>query len=74
MLFLGFSGFLLNILYAQSVDAIANLFPIPGAFDAVGSTELKDAGKAGLVTVQGKISAVLGTVLVCESLCTPLKN
>ncbi|KAK9921744.1 hypothetical protein M0R45_030241 [Rubus argutus] len=40
----------------------------PGAFDAVGSTELKDAGKAGLVTVQGKISAVLGTVLVCAYL------
>ncbi|KAL6987050.1 Rhodanese-like domain-containing protein 9, chloroplastic [Sarracenia purpurea var. burkii] len=25
----------------------------PGIFDSVGSTELKDAGKAGLVTVQG---------------------
>ncbi|XP_010928835.1 rhodanese-like domain-containing protein 9, chloroplastic [Elaeis guineensis] len=40
----------------------------PGTFDSVGSTELQDAGKAGLVTVQGKISAVLGTVLVCAFL------
>eukprot|EP00262_Sarcandra_glabra_P002691 TRINITY_DN13097_c1_g1_i1.p1 TRINITY_DN13097_c1_g1~~TRINITY_DN13097_c1_g1_i1.p1 ORF type:complete len:262 (+),score=20.66 TRINITY_DN13097_c1_g1_i1:93-788(+) len=36
----------------------------PGTFDSVGSTELQDAGKAGLVTIQGKISAVLGTVLI----------
>ncbi|GFQ01630.1 rhodanese-like domain-containing protein 9 chloroplastic [Phtheirospermum japonicum] len=35
----------------------------PGTFDSVGSTELQNAGKAGLVTIQGKISAVLGTVL-----------
>ncbi|PSS15635.1 Rhodanese-like domain-containing protein [Actinidia chinensis var. chinensis] len=40
----------------------------PGTFDSVGSTELKDAGKAGLVTIQGKISAVLGTVLICAFL------
>ncbi|CAL9025978.1 unnamed protein product [Prunus brigantina] len=40
----------------------------PGAFDSVGSTELQNAGKAGLVTVQGKISAVLGTVLICAYL------
>ncbi|KAK7839450.1 rhodanese-like domain-containing protein 9, chloroplastic [Quercus suber] len=40
----------------------------PGTFDSVGTTELQDAGKAGLVTVQGKISAVLGTVLVCAYL------
>lgn len=40
----------------------------PGTFDCVGSTELQNAGKAGLVTVQGKISAVLGTVLVCAFL------
>ncbi|GAY32572.1 hypothetical protein CUMW_003100 [Citrus unshiu] len=40
----------------------------PGTFDSVGSTELQDAGKAGLVTVQGKISAVLGTVLICAFL------
>lgn len=39
-----------------------------GTFDSVGSTELQDAGKAGLVTVQGKISAVLGTVLICKLL------
>ncbi|GLT37171.1 hypothetical protein SLA2020_115050 [Shorea laevis] len=40
----------------------------PGTFDSVGSTELQNAGKAGLVTIQGKISAVLGTVLVCAFL------
>nr|DAD42239.1 TPA_asm: hypothetical protein HUJ06_000469 [Nelumbo nucifera] len=39
-----------------------------GTFDVVGSTELQNAGKAGLVTVQGKISAVLGTMLICESI------
>lgn len=37
----------------------------PGTFDSVGSTELENAGKAGLVTIQGKISTVLGTILVC---------
>ncbi|OIV95435.1 hypothetical protein TanjilG_06897 [Lupinus angustifolius] len=36
----------------------------PGTFESVGSTELQNAGKAGLVTIQGKISAVLGTVLI----------
>lgn len=40
----------------------------PGQFDSVGSTELQNAGKAGLVTIQGKISAVLGTVLICAYL------
>ncbi|KAF8007173.1 hypothetical protein BT93_K1236 [Corymbia citriodora subsp. variegata] len=40
----------------------------PGMFESVGSTELQNAGKAGLVTIQGKISAVLGTVLVCAFL------
>ncbi|KAG6414096.1 hypothetical protein SASPL_126814 [Salvia splendens] len=40
----------------------------PGTFDAIGSTELQDAGKAGLIQVQGKISAVLGTVLICAFL------
>ncbi|KAA0041142.1 hypothetical protein IC582_019481 [Cucumis melo] len=40
----------------------------PGTFESVGSTELQDAGKAGLVTIQGKISAVLGTVLICAYL------
>uniref|UniRef100_A0A7N0RHE9 Rhodanese domain-containing protein n=1 Tax=Kalanchoe fedtschenkoi TaxID=63787 RepID=A0A7N0RHE9_KALFE len=40
----------------------------PGTFESEGKTELKDAGKAGLVTVQGKISAVLGTVLICAYL------
>lgn len=37
-----------------------------GTFDSEGATELQNAGKAGLVTVQGKISAVLGTVLICK--------
>ncbi|KAL4309165.1 hypothetical protein GQ457_01G014090 [Hibiscus cannabinus] len=40
----------------------------PGTFDSEGKTELQDAGKAGLVTIQGKISAVLGTVLICAYL------
>lgn len=40
----------------------------PGTFDSVGSVELQNAGKAGLVTIQGKISAVLGTVLICAYL------
>ncbi|KAG6411464.1 hypothetical protein SASPL_129546 [Salvia splendens] len=40
----------------------------PGTFDAIGSMELQDAGKAGLIQVQGKISAVLGTVLICAFL------
>ncbi|XP_021724012.1 rhodanese-like domain-containing protein 9, chloroplastic [Chenopodium quinoa] len=40
----------------------------PGTFESVGSTELQNAGKAGLITVQGKISAVLGTILVCAFL------
>ncbi|KHN08814.1 hypothetical protein glysoja_046342 [Glycine soja] len=31
----------------------------------MGSTELENVGKAGLVTIQGKISTVLGTILVC---------
>nr|GLL24608.1 rhodanese-like domain-containing protein 9, chloroplastic [Ipomoea trifida] len=44
----------------------------PGTFDSVGSTELKDAGKAGLITIQGKISAVLGTVLICALLLITL--
>ncbi|CAL0302483.1 unnamed protein product [Lupinus luteus] len=39
-----------------------------GTFESVGSTELQNAGKAGLVTIQGKISAVLGTVLICKFL------
>lgn len=40
---------------------------VVGTFDSVGSTELQNAGKAGLVTIQGQISAVLGTVLICKS-------
>ena len=44
-----------------------NYFYSVGTFDSVGSTELENAGKAGLVTIQGKISTVLGTILVCKS-------
>ncbi|TYI24066.1 hypothetical protein ES332_A06G207700v1 [Gossypium tomentosum] len=33
----------------------------PGTFDSVGTTKLQDAGNAGLVTIQGMNSAVLGT-------------
>ncbi|PHU22527.1 Rhodanese-like domain-containing protein 9, chloroplastic [Capsicum chinense] len=40
----------------------------PGTFDSVGLKELQDAGKAGLVTIQGKISTVLGAVLICALL------
>ncbi|PPS03167.1 hypothetical protein GOBAR_AA17495 [Gossypium barbadense] len=36
----------------------------PGTFDSVCTTKLQDASKAGLVTIQGKNSAVLGTVLI----------
>ncbi|KAI3910319.1 hypothetical protein MKW92_017961 [Papaver armeniacum] len=43
-------------------------FFLAGTFESVGSAELQNAGKAGLVTVQGKISAVLGTVLICAYL------
>lgn len=39
---------------------------VVGTFDSVGSKELQNAGKAGLVTIQGKISTVLGTVLICK--------
>ncbi|KAL1096248.1 hypothetical protein V6Z11_D06G210900 [Gossypium hirsutum] len=37
-------------------------------FDSVGTTKLQDAGKAGLVTIQGKNSAVLGTAHICAYL------
>eukprot|EP00249_Psilotum_nudum_P005387 c18825_g1_i1 orf=223-963(+) len=40
----------------------------PGIFGKEGPRELEDAGKGGLVTIQGKISAVLGTVLVAAYL------
>lgn len=42
------------------------LYATIGTFESVGSGELQDAGKAGLVQIQGKISAVLGTVLICK--------
>ena len=48
-------------------------FRSAGTFDSVGTTELQDAGKAGLITVQGKISAVLGTALVCKFFINLLK-
>ncbi|MFQ6644100.1 hypothetical protein Gotur_017721 [Gossypium turneri] len=37
-----------------------------GSFDSIGRTKLQDACKAGLDTIQGKNSAVLGTVLICK--------
>ncbi|PHT50399.1 hypothetical protein CQW23_10146 [Capsicum baccatum] len=40
----------------------------PGTFDSVGLKEMQDDGKAGLVTIQGKISTVLGVVLICALL------
>lgn len=40
----------------------------PGIFDKEGPKELQDAGKGGLVTIQGKISTVLGSVLVAALL------
>lgn len=36
----------------------------PGLFEKEGPQDLQDAGKGGLVTIQGKISTVLGTVLI----------
>ncbi|KAH8937302.1 hypothetical protein BDL97_16G021300 [Sphagnum fallax] len=36
----------------------------PGIFEKEGPKELEDAGKAGLVTIQGQFSIVLGTILV----------
>jgi hypothetical protein len=35
-----------------------------GIFEKEGPKELEDAGKAGLVTIQGQFSIVLGTILV----------
>lgn len=40
----------------------------PGIFDKEGPKELQDAGKGGLVTIQGKISTVLGSVLIAALL------
>lgn len=50
----------------NKVNKRGKFYSFAGTFDSVGSTELQDAGKAGLVMVQGKISAVVGTVLVCK--------
>ncbi|KAH0451059.1 hypothetical protein IEQ34_021751 [Dendrobium chrysotoxum] len=44
----------------------------PGTFESAGTVELQNAGKAGLVTIQGKISVVLGTVLICAFLLITL--
>lgn len=38
----------------------------PGTFEKEGPRDLKDAGKAGLVTIQQQFSVVLGTLLVCK--------
>ncbi|KAG0498310.1 hypothetical protein HPP92_002607 [Vanilla planifolia] len=35
-----------------------------GTFESVGAVDLQDAGKGGLVSIQGKISLVLGTLLI----------
>ena len=51
-------------MYARTRESSSSYFA--GTFDTSGTTELQDAGKAGLVTIQGKISAVLGTVLICK--------
>ncbi|KAK8293677.1 hypothetical protein V6Z11_D06G205500 [Gossypium hirsutum] len=40
----------------------------PGTFDSVGTTKLQGAVKAGLVTIQGKNLAVLGTAHICAYL------
>jgi hypothetical protein len=55
------------IIYAKQGKRGFYFYFCSGTFDSEGSTELQDAGKAGLITIQGKISAVLGTVLVCKS-------
>jgi hypothetical protein len=54
-------------MYAKQGKRGFYIYFCSGTFDSEGSTELQDAGKAGLITIQGKISAVLGTVLVCKS-------
>lgn len=43
-----------------------------GVFEKEGPKELEDAGKAGLVTIQGQFSKVLGAVLVCKFLIVSL--
>lgn len=58
--------FFFSVLVKEQVHSTC-LLVLVGTFDSVGTAELKDAGKAGLVTVQGKISAILGTVLICKS-------
>lgn len=64
---------LTNPAYIVCVYKERKKFRPAGTFDSVGTTELQDAGKAGLITVQGKISAVLGTALVCKFFINLLK-
>ncbi|KAL6001363.1 Rhodanese-like domain-containing protein 9, chloroplastic [Asimina triloba] len=52
---------IIQIFNMDNVACIDILVKAYRTFESVGSTELQDAGKAGLVTIQGKISAVLGT-------------
>lgn len=65
---------LTNPAYIVCVYKERKKFRSAGTFDSVGTTELQDAGKAGLITVQGKISAVLGTALVCKFFINLLKQ
>lgn len=60
-----------NLLYTISwctlfLQKHINCVEFAGTFESVGKSELQNAGKAGLVTVQGKISVVLGTVLISK--------
>lgn len=59
-------SFIFNLLKIRTLNEILMVLVSLGTFESVGSTELQNAGKAGLITIQGKISAVLGTVLVCK--------
>jgi hypothetical protein len=52
-----------HIVSTETYNCVCELV---GTFESVGKSELQDAGKAGLVTVQGKISVVLGTVLISK--------
>jgi hypothetical protein len=52
-----------HIVSTETYNCVSELV---GTFESVGKSELQNAGKAGLVTVQGKISVVLGTVLISK--------
>jgi rhodanese-related sulfurtransferase len=62
----GYASDRLEDLGYENVAYIARGLQIvePGIFPKEGKVELKDAGKGGVVEIQGKISVVLGTVLV----------